>query len=566
MDVTLGRRALFATIALMSWALLVPAARAAEQELVGFSSGPYTFKAVPFGDLPGFADPGFATTGWGSGTAPFGQLTTCTGIPAPTQTGGWTNNSDLLLRRTFQAPAGVGSGSVQVRVDNDVTVYVNGVLLGTAPHEGCAGTNPPAPIAIPAGRLHAGDNLLALRARDRLDQRYIDAKVVANVDRFAVSLSPGSIPAGAQRTLTATIRNLGSATLQSVTLTPPAGLTGGGTLSGLNLTPGAMTTRTLDVVAACGGAGGTWTATASAPGTSPALSTADSALATGVSGQCAARFATQPANARVGDVITDTAFTPSGGPIVVEIRDAAGNPAVGAGPVTVARAPSSTGTGALTGGEAQNPTGGAASFDHLRIDAAGAYRLLATSPGATAATSDPPFMIDQAGAPCTAASCTASVASPVTSATVTSSPLGAGPAFVSISLNIGPAVDCAGYNEFSPDWVVVDGKNTDVKTVTYTISYRTLFAGWKENGLSLVQSCFSAPFTFKTRNNVLTTSSFDGNGDGVPETWYTGLLPECKVLWITNPPPCVKERKLLRDGISIVSRIPGGDKDPRMRG
>ena len=210
----------------------------------------------------------------GAAAPPVGQLTTCTGIPAPTQTGGWTNNSDLLLRRTFQAPAGVGSGSVQVRVDNDVIVYVNGVLLGTAPHEGCAGTNPPAPIAIPAGRLHAGDNLLALRARDRLDQRYIDAKVVANVDRFAVSLSPGSIPAGAQRTLTATIRNLGSATLQSVTLTPPAGLTGGGTLSGLNLTPGAMTTRTLDVVAACGGAGGTWTATASAPGTSPALSTA----------------------------------------------------------------------------------------------------------------------------------------------------------------------------------------------------------------------------------------------------------------------------------------------------
>ena len=38
------------------------------------------------------------------------------------------------------------------------------------------------------------------------------------------------------------------------------------------------------------------------------------------------------------------------------------------------------------------------------------------------------------------------------------------------------------------------------------------------------------------------------------------------MLFATNVPPCVKERRLLRDGIAIVSRIPGGDRDPRMRG
>ena len=318
-------------------------------------------------------------------------------------------------------------------------------------------------------------------------------------------------------------------------------------------------------MAACGAAGGGWTATASAPGTTPALSASDSALETAVTGACSVRFATQPANARVGQAITDTAFTPGAGPVVVEVLDATGARAAGAGQVTVARDPGSPGIGTLSGGDARATTDGAAAFAALKIDAAGAYRLVATSPGASGATSAP-LMIEQAAVPCTAASCTASVASPVTQASVTSTPLGAGPAFVSISLNVGPAVDCAGYAEFSPDWVVVDGKNTDVKTVTFNINYRTLFAGWKENGLALVQSCFSAPYTFKTRNGVLTTSSFDGNGDGVPETWYTGLLPECKVLWITNAPPCVKERRLLRDGISVVSRIPGGDRDPRMRG
>lgn len=548
-------------------ALALPAAaRADTQELVGFGSGPYAFQAVAAGDQPGFADPAFPATGWGSGATPFGLLTTCTGLQAPTQTGGWGNHADLLLRRTFTAPAGVGTGSVQVRVDNDVTVHVNGTALGTAAHEGCAGANPPPPIAIPAGLLHAGANVLALRARDRTDQRYIDARLTAAVDRFAVSLSPASVPAGARRTLTATIRNLGSATLQSVTLTPPAGLSGGGTLGGLALAPGATTTRTFDATAACGAAGGGWGASASAPGSAPALSAGDSALATAVSGTCTLQFLTQPANARTGEVITDTAFTPGAGPVVVAVRDAAGDPAAGANPVGVARAADAPGTGTLSGGDARPAPGGSAAFGTLRLDAAGAYRLTATSAGATAATSAP-FTVEDAATPCTAASCTATVESPVTQVSVSSAPLGAGPAFVSLSLNVGPALDCAGYREFSPDWISVDGRNTDVKTVTFTISYKTLLAGWKQNGLSLVQSCFSAPYAFKPRTGAtVTTTPFDGNGDGVPEPWTTALLPECRVLFATNVPPCVKERRLLRDGIAIVSRIPGGDRDPRMRG
>src|SRR4051812_49749523 len=104
MDVTLARR-VFPVVVLTLLLALAPSARGASQELVGFASGPYAFQTVAFDGLPDFADPGFAPAGWGSGTAPFGFLTTCTGIPAPTQTGGWTNNSDLLLRRSFEAPA-----------------------------------------------------------------------------------------------------------------------------------------------------------------------------------------------------------------------------------------------------------------------------------------------------------------------------------------------------------------------------------------------------------------------------------------------------------------------------
>ena len=62
------------------------------------------------------------------------------------------------------------------------------------------------------------------------------------------------------------------------------------------------------------------------------------------------------------------------------------------------------------------------------------------------------------------------------------------------------------------------------------------------------------------------TSQYDGDGDGVPETVVHGVLPECKVLGRTNAPPCVSDRKLLRDGIAVTVKLPGGAIDPRMRG
>ena len=81
-----------------------------------------------------------------------------------------------------------------------------------------------------------------------------------------------------------------------------------------------------------------------------------------------------------------------------------------------------------------------------------------------------------------------------------------------------------------------------------------------------MQACFSAPYLFATRTGQPVKSTFDGDGDGVAEDWWTGLLPECKVLFVTRQPPCVKERRLLNDGIALVARLPGGAIDPKMRG
>ena len=65
--------------------------------------------------------------------------------------------------------------------------------------------------------------------------------------------------------------------------------------------------------------------------------------------------------------------------------------------------------------------------------------------------------------------------------------------------------------------------NLTDKLITFKISYRTLFNGWQTNGLSRVQACFSAPYTFAPRAGFeRVTSQYDGDGDGVAEPWYTG--------------------------------------------
>ena len=83
-----------------------------------------------------------------------------------------------------QAVHGAGrerSGDRAVRVDNDVWVYIDGVLIGSGTHEGCANINPPGPYAF-AARHGARTQLLAVRARDRSDQRYIDVRVQVTFD------------------------------------------------------------------------------------------------------------------------------------------------------------------------------------------------------------------------------------------------------------------------------------------------------------------------------------------------------------------------------------------------
>ena len=612
MDVSPARRAL-RLLAVVLAVLAFPATAGAALTPVPFGAPGYVVKAVPVGGAPGFEAPAFAPDAtWTSGaTAPFGALTSCAGpaLPPPTTTAGWTVGSELLLRKTFTVPAGTGAGTVRVRVDNDVRVYLNGVLVGSASHEGCANVAPPGPFAFPAARLHAGQNVLAVRARDRSDQRYVDVQVEvgfadgdadgigdpadncptrANAgqadadgdgrgdvcDGFTVAIGPAAVPAGGRATLTATITNRSTTeALATARLEPPAGITVSGgavTFSGPGLAPGGSTTLSFAADAGCAAAGGAWTATAGTATAAGGLTLLPdgTALATAVTGGCSLRLATAPASARVGQAISGTPFDPAGPPVAVEVLDAGGALAAGAGPaVTVALAPGATGPGVLSGTTTRPAVAGRAQFADLRIDRPGGYRFTATAPGAGSVTSGA-FAIEQVASQCSGSTCAAAISTPNVSATASATTVGGGPGFLTLSANVGTEPNCAGYSEFSPDWVLINGSaNLGEKLLTFKLSYRTLFTGWRANGLSRVQACFSAPYRFAGRaGQAPVRSSFDGDGDGVPEDWWTGLLPECRVLWITHQPPCVKERRLLSDGIAVVTRLPGGAIDPKMRG
>ena len=104
-----------------------------------------------------------------------------------------------------------------------------------------------------------------------------------------------------------------------------------------------------------------------------------------------------------------------------------------------------------------------------------------------------------------------------------------GPSFLSLSLNAGPPVDCRDYSEFSPDWVGVNGSaNLTQKLITYRIGYRTLFNGWQTNGISRVQACFSAPYSFATRAGFVRTSRYDGDATAWTSRGTRGSCPSAR--------------------------------------
>lgn len=114
--------------------------------------------------------------GWTPGIAPFGTNVGC-GLPVATP---WAINTTVLLRRDVLVPAGATSMTINVLIDNDAQVFVNGsdVSGGLVTHEGCAYNSPPAGFTVQAPTLLPGQvNKIFIRGRDRGVESYLDAKV-----------------------------------------------------------------------------------------------------------------------------------------------------------------------------------------------------------------------------------------------------------------------------------------------------------------------------------------------------------------------------------------------------
>jgi hypothetical protein len=424
------------------------------------------------------------------------------------------------------------------------------------------------------------------------------AQAAGAVKPYTLKLSPPSVPAGGQSTFTATFSNPVGAQQQlgSAKLTAPAGLrlvAGSAALSGagtvtvsgegvllrdLSLQPGNSVSLTIAADVACSPGLLTWSVAAKQanafngpPGNDLTL-VAPSSLTTTITGQCAAglRFATQPANARTGEAITGTSYR-AGLPVSVEVIDSTGAVVTSStAEVTIAPGPI-FGPGTLGGDPMVNAVHGVAAFSDLTISAPGQYTLRASSPGLAPATSAV-FKIDTIAAFCAEdVSCTSettSTAKTTVGVTALAAPGEVDSGFLTMSFNTGPALDCAGYHEVSPDTALVDFTSANrAKTATLTIDKKQM-ATVPNNGASFLEFCFGSPaeFTTKAGTRSATHGSYDWDADGVVEVGeavYVGLLPDCGA----EARPCVATRKKVGAGDGLIqARIPAGLGDPAMRG
>ncbi|HZS58178.1 MAG TPA: hypothetical protein VFA43_02840 [Gemmatimonadaceae bacterium] len=169
-----------------------------------------TFTAPPApgtGDIPGFEQPNFMTDNtWvynhsPFGNAPFGSADAgfgCTlntlpflnpvwpSFAQPASTGNPNTDAStiFLLRNTFFVPSNwTRNLQVGVAVDNDAEVFMNGTAVTPvgqfAIHEGCAQQDAQGFVfSVPNAMLVVGgENVLAIRARDRGGNSYIDARL-----------------------------------------------------------------------------------------------------------------------------------------------------------------------------------------------------------------------------------------------------------------------------------------------------------------------------------------------------------------------------------------------------
>jgi len=136
----------------------------------------WSYLETSFGGGPAdFADPSFDDSSWAVGEAAFGTPNGACVTNTDVATH-WSANSDLLARKMFTLPPGSTDLSIGLAIDNDYTVYVNGVQIGAGTHVGCA-TYDNIVLPVDDSLLSTGANTLAVRARDHGVMAFFDARI-----------------------------------------------------------------------------------------------------------------------------------------------------------------------------------------------------------------------------------------------------------------------------------------------------------------------------------------------------------------------------------------------------
>src|SRR2546430_12345093 len=146
--------------------------------VVPYGGSEYKYQVVPVDDGIGFERPDFDDSAFAVGDAGFAsregycELNSLGDVRTE-----WPVETDLLVRKGLELPAGTTDVVGYVAVDHDVQVFVNGhdISDGLQIHEGCPSLDS-FTFAVPDSLLQVGTNLLAVRASDRGGLAYLDLR------------------------------------------------------------------------------------------------------------------------------------------------------------------------------------------------------------------------------------------------------------------------------------------------------------------------------------------------------------------------------------------------------
>lgn len=385
----------------------------------------------------------------------------------------------------------------------------------------------------------------------------------------SISLPSGSASAVLRLTNNANPQTLGSAniTLPSdyVLVSGSVGTTSGNTLQvrNLNLAPGASINITISLKTPCVGAGSEdWSLIvkqannfSGPPGNDFVRAAGTAAPSSTVSGsQCLLRFANQPNTTATGNTIKD-GYNSTGNGIKVEIYDPGTGQVVDSDANVTLTLSYHPAGGTLSGGGATAAVAGVATFSGLSIDAAGPYKLRASSPAASNTPDSSQFMVSDTVDTCQTADCSFTQNQANNSYNLTPKKGAVGAQYVA-TLNLpGLKISCDFAPYSYPDarqpnavWYTYDdGSTASMKTNVIVID-KTIVQVTPENGSSKYRVCYSSPVRFTDRlgnpapedpwTNPDPITGAVGPSTYFGQTWYTGLLPDCGTKKVP-PAPCV---------------------------